>query len=263
MRAERKCGVMGELLPVAPRLHRMNVRSSAPASSPVPPLTDILVDIGLNAIVPVLLYQFSKHYISPSEMTALIWATVFPVAKSVFDLLRHRSLDPIAIVVLLGIVFDGVAIAWGGSPRLLLLRESVFTGAMGLGCFVSLMLRRPLIFYFGRHFMAGTDPMLRERYDRSWCLESVRRAGRDITVLWGAILVGELAMRVAMVFMLPAAWVLVLSPCLLGGLTLAALVWTLRFAGRLRQDVQPLLEPESPVSPRAASPIMPEGHRAS
>src|ERR1700745_4392175 len=120
-----------------------------------PPLGGIAWGIVLNAIIPVVLYKVSRRYVSSSELTALLVASTFPLGKSIFDLARRGQVDPISIVVLLGISADGVALLFGGTPRLLLVRESLFTGAFGFACFVSLLLPRPMMFYFARHFMAG------------------------------------------------------------------------------------------------------------
>src|SRR5215471_18206033 len=91
-----------------------------------PPIGTIAWGLVLNAGVPVILYKLSKRYYSPSEFTALAVAALFPLGKSAFDLLRHRQLDPISIVILLGITANGVALLFGGSPTLLLVRESMF-----------------------------------------------------------------------------------------------------------------------------------------
>jgi len=104
-----------------------------------PPLAGIIWGVVLNAVAPVVFYKLSKHYYSASEFTALVIAATFPLGKSAFELLIHRSFDPISIVVLLGITTDAVAILFGGSPRLLLIRESLFTGAFGVACFFSLL----------------------------------------------------------------------------------------------------------------------------
>lgn len=136
-----------------------------------PPLGNIVWGIILNAVFPLVLYKLSKRYISPSELTALVIATTFPLGKSIFDLARRGQVDPISIVVLLGIVTDGVALLLGGSARVLLVRESLFTGAFGFACFVSLLLPRPMPFYFGRHFIAGNDPERQARFNAAWtCL---------------------------------------------------------------------------------------------
>ena len=109
-----------------------------------PPVSGIVWGIVLNAIIPVVLYKLSRRYLSPSEFTALLVASTFPLGKNVFDVVRRGQLDPISIVVLLGIAADGVALLFGGSARLLLVRESLFTGAFGFACFVSLLFPRSI-----------------------------------------------------------------------------------------------------------------------
>lgn len=224
---------LGELAPNAA------IRTAVTASDRL--LHGIFWSIGLNTVIPVVLYQLSKRFISPSELTALIFATLFPVGESLWGLARERQLDPIAVVVLLGIAVDAGALVLGGSPKLLLLRESLFTGAFGVACFVSLLLPRPLMFYFGRYFMAGTDLVKRRRFDASWVLLEVRHGNRLITTVWGIVFVGELVIRVVLIDSVPAAWVLVISPLLLGSMTVAAIVWSLAYAHRMRQRVLPRL----------------------
>jgi hypothetical protein len=191
-------------------------------------------DIVLNAIIPVVLYKLSKRYLSPSELTALMLATTFPIGKSFFDLARRGQVDPISIVVLLGIATNGVALLLGGSPRLLLVRESLFTGAFGLACFVSLLLPRPLMFYFGRYFMAGTDPQRQARFNSAWQFPEVRFSHRLITSVWGSVLLGELILRIILIYNTSAAVVLIVSPILMGTLTIATMIWTFRYGHRMR-----------------------------
>src|ERR1700689_2538502 len=77
-----------------------------------------LLDIALNAIFPLVFYRLSKRYISPSEFTALAFATTFPFGKSIFDVATRRKLDPVSVIVLLGIGASAGAILLGGSARL-------------------------------------------------------------------------------------------------------------------------------------------------
>jgi hypothetical protein len=199
-----------------------------------PPLGAAVWDIALNAIIPVVLYKLSKHYLSSSELTALLIATTFPVGKSIFDLLRRGQVDPVSIVVLLGIAANGVALFFGGSPRLLLVRESIFTGAFGLTCFFSLLLPRPMMFYFARHFIAGADPQRQARFNAGWQLREVRFCHRLITTVWGCVFVGELILRVVLIYHASTATVLIVSPALLGTLTIAAMIWAFSYGRRVR-----------------------------
>jgi hypothetical protein len=199
-----------------------------------PPLGSIVWGIVLNAIIPVLLYKLSKRYLSHSELTALVIATTFPLGKSIFDLVRRGEVDPVSIVVLLGIITDGVALLFGGGPRLLLVRESLFTGVFGFACFVSLLLPRPIMFYFGRHFMAGADPQRQARFNAAWQLPEVRFSHRLITTVWGCVFAGELILRIILIYNVSAAAVLIISPVLLGTLTIATMIWAFSYGHRVR-----------------------------
>lgn len=199
-----------------------------------PPIAGIVWGILLNAVIPVVLYKLLKRYFSTSEFTALAIAATFPLGKSAFDVLRYQRADPISIVVLLGIATDGVAILLGGNARLLLLRESMFTGAFGVACFVSLLLPRPMMFYFSRYFIAGTDEQRQTRFNASWQWPEVRFCHRLITTVWGCVFVGELLVRIALIQMLSAALVLIISPILMGVLTIVTMIWAFGYGHRVR-----------------------------
>jgi len=199
-----------------------------------PPLAGIIWGVVLNAVVPFVFYKLSKHFYSASEFTALVIAATFPLGKSAFELLIHRSFDPISIVVLLGITTDAVAILFGGSPRLLLIRESLFTGAFGVACFFSLLLPRPMMFYFGRYFFAGMDEERRARFNASWRLSEVRFCHRLITTVWGCVFLGELLIRIVLIYTLSAALVLIISPLMIGTLTIVTMIWAFSYGHRVR-----------------------------
>jgi hypothetical protein len=203
--------------------------------APRPALRAFLREVALNTIIPLALYRLAKRYGSASEVAALVVAATFPLGMSAFGLVRRHRLDPVAVVILLGIIFAGVGAIFGGTPRLLLLRESLFTGALGLACFGSLLLPRPLMFYFGRHFMAGDDPDKRAQFAAGWQRPGVRFVHRLITMVWGSAFVGEFVIRVVLVYTLPPAWVLVISPAILGGITIGTVVWTFAYVRRVRR----------------------------
>ena len=211
------------------------IGSTGPAASDRPSIIRLAWDIGLNATIPLACYYLSKRFVSSSELTALVLATGFPVFKSGYDIVRRRELDPVAVLVLLGIVTSIGALFLGGDPRVLLIRESLFTGAFGISCLISLLFPRPIMFYFGRHFMAGKDAVRRKAYDARWGNPIARRGHRLITTVWGLVYAGECALRVALVYSASAAIVLAVGPFLTGGATIAMVVWTFRYAFKLRQ----------------------------
>ena len=123
---------------------------------------------------------------------------------------------------------------FGGSVRLLLVRESFFTGAFGFACFVSLLFLRPIMFYFGRYFIAGIDPQRQARFNTAWQLREVRFCHRLITSVWGSTFVGELMVRLFLIYNTSSATVLVVSPILLGTLTIVTMIWAFSYGKRVR-----------------------------
>ncbi len=208
----------------------------------------LLVSMVLNALVPVLLYQFAKRYFAASELAALSAAAVFPLGWSVVDLLRVGSLDPVALLSLVSIVVSMIAVLLGGSPKLLLIRESFFTGAFGLACFASLAAPRPIMFYVSRYFTAGRDPARIADFDRGWQRPGFRRTMRLITVVWGVTSLGEFVVRIVLVYTLPVATVLVVSPIVLGGLLLATISWTFAYGKRMPARAGAQSQPAGPAT---------------
>ncbi len=204
-----------------------------PASAPI---KGIVFDVALNATAPLILYLLAKNFLSASELNALLIATFFPVAKGIFDLLHRKQLDPVAMLVLLGITTSIVAITFGGSPRLLLIRESLFTGTVGLACLISLLpvFRRPMMFYFGRYFMTRNDPSQRAEFEARWQYPKVRTTHRLITLVWGAIFLAEFVIRIILVYVLSTALFLFLAPVIQGLLAVAAIIWTFRYVHSIR-----------------------------
>ena len=134
----------------------------------------------------------------------------------------------------MSILVSIVAVALGGSTKLLLIRESLLTAAFGIACFGSLALPRPLMFYFGRYFIAGRDQKRIADFNAGWQRPQFRRVNRLITVVWGATSLGEFFIRVVLVYTMPAAAVLVISPIILGGLLIATIVWTFAYVRHVR-----------------------------
>lgn len=193
----------------------------------------LLISIVLNAVFPFILYTLTKRYISSSELVALSVAAVFPIVTSIFDVVRSHRLDFIAILALLGIITSVIGVLLGGDPKLLLIRESFLTGALGLACFVSLLMPRPLMFYVGRQFMAGNDPAKIAAFNAQWQIPRARQVHRLITTVWGVAYVGEFILRVILVYTLPAGVVLIVSPFMTGGATVLAIVWTFSYVRRV------------------------------
>jgi hypothetical protein len=214
-----------------------HLMANIPAQSSA--VREFLIDTAVSTILPLAVYRVSRAYLGASEMRALIYATVYPVAKSLFDLTRHKQINPVAILVALGIVTSIGALFLGGGTRVLLIRESLVTAVFGLTCFVSLLLPRPLMFYFGRFFIAGSDPDKIASFNRNWAIAAVRMTHRLITAVWGCALLGEFAIRTWMALHLATATVLLVGPILFNATILVTFLWTMRYAKKVQSTLPP------------------------
>jgi len=196
----------------------------------------IVLNLVVNAAIPTLLYMQVKYYRPDSEILALTIAAIVPLLASVVDIVRDHRLNIIGAIVVLGIAVSLIGIALGGDPRILLIRESLLTGALGVACFVSLLFPRPLMFYFAREFTAGGDPVRIAAMEAQYeLIPGVRRVHRRITIVWGFAYAGEFVLRVILVYSLPSVLVLAVSPIILGLITVATVTWTFAYARAARR----------------------------
>ncbi len=198
-------------------------------------LKSLVVSIG----VPLLLYYLMKNYAHASEIVALSVACIFPVVNNIVEIIRYRRLDFFSLIFLVGAVVSTALTLLGGSTQLILIRESMITGAYGLLCFISLLFfPRPLMFYVGRQMMTGGDPARIAIYNAAWQKPQGRFAHRLITAVWGGALFGEFILRVVIALLLPAPVVLVLGPILLTVAIGGTFLWMFSYIRRVRAKLQ-------------------------
>ncbi len=201
-----------------------------------PSLRGLFPILVVDVACPYLAYRLLTQYVPGISTTvALGLAGVFPAGGSVASLARRRRLDIIGAIVLTGIVVSIAAVLLGGDPKIVLIRESFVTGALGIVCLVSLLFQRPLLFYIGREFSTGNDPTRIAAFNDLWRFAGARHAFRLMTVVWGIGWVGEFLLRVLLVLTLTVGQVLIVSPIILHGITAALIVWTIYYARAARR----------------------------
>lgn len=62
-----------------------------------------------------------------------------PAALVVFKILYYRTVDPLGVIIVFGFVLSAIISVIDGNPRVLLLRESIVTGATGLIFLIALI----------------------------------------------------------------------------------------------------------------------------
>ncbi|MBP0589944.1 hypothetical protein J8I87_09460 [Paraburkholderia sp. LEh10] len=193
----------------------------------------LVLELVVNLVLPWVTYRLAQPYWG--ETGGLLASAVPPLVWSIVELVRFRRVDAVSLTVLLGIVLSIGAMALGGDPRMLLFRESLASGAIGLGFLLSLLLHRPAIFYLTRAFMdremtngaAHIDMLWRERPAFAYAM-------RVLTATWGIGLTSETALRGWMAWHWPVERVLVVSPFVGYGVFGGLMIWTLWYRRTLR-----------------------------
>lgn len=185
------------------------------------------ISIFANAVLPFVIYIVLKRYTSVSDFVALALTGVPPLIDSLVGIIIRRRVDTLAVIVLFGIAVSLGAVALGGSPQLLLVRESFITTASGVALLASLLFRRPVGYYVFRQGLASNN---QERI--AWFNNLVqqnapfRTALRVLTAIWGFGLVLEGLARVYLAYTLPVAQFLAVSPTVSGLIVVAIFVCT-------------------------------------
>lgn len=172
---------------------------------------------GTMAVYYLLLPHFGKTSIWP-----ILGASLVPAISNVYNFVRRRTFDVVGIIILIGLLVGVLPAIFGGSQRLLLVRESFVNGALGVVLIASTLRRRPLAYYVIREFLTANEALPHERWDTLWRSRYFRRTIRAMTIGWGALLLGEFVLRAFMALRMNVAFVLGASPVLFTILLLIA-----------------------------------------
>ncbi|WP_328677781.1 hypothetical protein OG905_26315 [Streptomyces sp. NBC_00322] len=89
------------------------------------------------------------------------------------------------------------------SEKLVFVKDSALTGLLGLAFLGSLLLARPMMFYFGRKFATDGTAEGIARWNGSWdAYPGFRSSQRRLTVVWGVAFLVESAVRIALTYAL-------------------------------------------------------------
>lgn len=165
-----------------------------------------LVSILIDLVVPIAGFYVLRAA-GVGLLAALILSSVPTTLFVIYQAIRRRRLDALAVFVLV-ILAASVGISFlTGSPRFLLAKEGWFTAAIGVAFLATLARTRPLAFTLSRALLTRTGMGARfqtDSWDQRWATTPwFRRVWRTATVLWGLSLLADAAVRVIMAYALP------------------------------------------------------------
>ena len=186
------------------------------------------LEIAFNFVLPFATYRLAKPHLG--EVHAIMAAAVPPIIWSLVEFARHRRVDGLSLKGLGGIGLSLVGFAIGGSAKLLLLRESLVTGLIGLVFLASALIGRPLIYVLAKAAAGRRSEEEQAELEAIKDDPTFRHGMAVMTVVWGLGLVAETATRSALVFHLPTGRVLLISPFVGYGTFGLLILWTMFYA---------------------------------
>ncbi|WP_405553747.1 VC0807 family protein [Streptomyces sp. NBC_01171] len=164
----------------------------------------LLIDVAL----PLGSYYVFREAFGMSTFAALAWSSVGPALRTVWSLVRERSANGLASLILTVNVV-GLALSFvSGDPRLMLAKDGAVSSTVALGILVSVALGRPMMTEGMKPFLVKGDSAREGAWQR---LTSGTAAGsadfrgreRAFSLVWGVALLIECVARVVGAYTVP------------------------------------------------------------
>lgn len=192
------------------------------------------LDLAVNFLAPWILYRVSRPHVD--ETHAIMISAGAPMIWGIAQFARSRKVDTFSILSLAGIALSFVIFAFGGSPKVLLVRESLIIGATGSVFIGSALIGRPLMFELMRGIGASLPPgetgrlaQTREELEKVADKPFFQRLMSMMTVGFGVLMIVEMAARMALAFALPTERFLLLAPIVRYAIAGLAVAWVWLF----------------------------------
>jgi hypothetical protein len=198
----------------------MNTQPAAPAKNDLaatlrPLLLDLAVPLG-----SYYLLRAAGVALVPSLVASSIW----PAARTIVGVVKHRSVNGLAALIV-AVNMVSIAISfWTGDPRLMLAKESAISSTIGIAILISAFAGRPLMTAGMRPFLVKGDAAKDAAFDRLLASSPrFRRLERMFSLVWGVALLAECIVHVFCAFTLPVGTVVWLGTVLTIGAILVGI----------------------------------------
>jgi hypothetical protein len=135
---------------------------------------------------------------------ALALSSIAPAARTVFGLVKDRTVNGLAaLIVAVNVVSIAISF-WSGDPRIMLAKDGAVSSTIAIAILISAFAGRPLMTAGLRPFIIKADAAKAAAFDRLLVSSPrFRRLERTFSLIWGVALLGECATRVICAFTLP------------------------------------------------------------
>ncbi|KAF0684389.1 Aste57867_23624 [Aphanomyces stellatus] len=185
-----------------------------------------------NVVLPLALYTLLKSHMS--QVAALLVSGIPPLADTVIHMLQDR-VDSLSVLTVLSTLLSAVVAGVTDDPRLLLVKDSVFTLCLGLAFWVSTVVGQDDLVWRYNKQLRGPDAAA--QLDAAYAYSALVRAQSHwMCLVWGAALLAESLVRVGLVYSLSVDTMVYVSPALMGVAFALVGVWTIWFVRHQSSD---------------------------
>jgi len=191
-------------------------------------LKSVLTSILVNAVLPFVLYNVLEPLFPAHSVMPLLYACAFPVLGLAVGLIRTRSVDAIAVIVLFGLVYSVVSTLLAGEIRRAMIWGATQGFVIGAIFLATVFFGKPILFFIVRQFAAGNDPQARARFGTvnekdGW------RTMRIATLVWTAGIFVMSILSIVLARTLPPATYLLANNIINIAVNLALVAWSTQF----------------------------------
>ncbi|GAA5006190.1 VC0807 family protein [Kitasatospora paranensis] len=199
---------------------------------------DALKPLVIDVAVPLGTYSAAHGLLGLGLVASLTLGSAVPAVRTVASLLRSRSVNGLALLMLV-VNLAGIALsALTGDPRLMLAKDGAVSSVIGGAIIVSALVGRPLMTAGMRPFVVRGQAARAAAWDRLAAGSvAFRRQERAFSLVWGTVLVAECIARVIGAYTVPVETMVWLGTVfLVAALGLGVVVGNV-FAGRMARQV--------------------------
>jgi intracellular septation protein A len=193
----------------------------------------IFVEALVNVILPFVIYTYAQARLG--DVRALLASSAPPILWSLVEFARHRRVDALSVLVVGGIALSLLAMLGGGGIRFLQLREKLVTGVIGLVFLGSALAGKPLVYELARASMRRKSEREAQEFEALQVHAGFRRTMTVMTMVWGLGLLADVAVSVALVFVLSIREYLLVNPILGYGAIGALSLWSFLYGQRAKR----------------------------
>ncbi|WP_086837907.1 VC0807 family protein [Amycolatopsis kentuckyensis] len=180
------------------------------------PASSLLKTLAIEVAVPTGVY-YALHSLGASDFTALAVSGVFPLARTLYQFAKDRTLNGLALVVLVTNVVGMLLTFVSGDARMMIAKDSLGSGITGLVILASAFTAAPIMTKAMRPFLTRGKAENEAAWERLSGTATFDAIMRRCSVIWGIGFVLESSVRIAGAFTLPISTMVWLSTAIFAG----------------------------------------------